>query len=100
MSVDKILQSDAFGHVSPFSPQTKKKIDRYDQLVQKRNRRSTTEEKEFQWLLDFMGSARPIGGAPAPGSIDAKVEEYLERHRHPQDNTGRHYHSRSGLKPS
>ncbi|MCH7516255.1 MAG: glycosyltransferase family 9 protein [Bacteroidetes bacterium] len=33
MNVDRILQSEAFGLVSPYTPKTQDKIDRYDQLA-------------------------------------------------------------------
>ena len=33
MNVDRMLQSQAFGLVSPYSPQTQMKIDRYDELL-------------------------------------------------------------------
>jgi len=77
MSVDKILQSKVFGYVSPYSPQTQTKIERYDVLLKKGQRRSTQENNEYQGLFDFMREARPIGGPPAPGSLDEKVEQFL-----------------------
>jgi hypothetical protein len=76
MNVDRILQSDAFGLVSPYSPETQDKMDRYDWLARKR--RAPKEEHEFQQLLDFMEEARPLGGPPPPNSLDARVERYLE----------------------
>jgi predicted ATP-binding protein involved in virulence len=77
MNVDRILQSDAFGLVSPYSPQTQAKIDRYDDL--KRRKRRPQEEKELAQLEMFMEEARPFGGPPMPGSLDAKIEEYLSK---------------------
>ncbi|MCK4660467.1 MAG: AAA family ATPase [Phycisphaerae bacterium] len=79
MNVDRILQSEAFGLVSPYSPQTQGKIDRYDELARKGKRRSVAENDEFQELFDFMKTARPIGGPPPKDSNEAKIEAYLEK---------------------
>lgn len=78
MNVDRILQSKAFGLVSPYSPETQEKIDRYDRLARKDGRRTPTENQEFSELSEFMGQARPIGGPPLPGSLDAKIDAYLQ----------------------
>lgn len=79
MNVDRILQSDAFALVSPYSPQTEEKIKRYDSLARRGNRRNRQENNEYQQLLEFMGEARPFGGPPLPDSLDARVEEYLQK---------------------
>ncbi len=79
MSVDRVLQSEAFGLLSAYSPQTQAKIDRYDALQQKDGQRTTQEEAELRSLSDFMETARPIGGPPPPGSLDARIEAYLEK---------------------
>ena len=79
MNVDRILQSQAFGLVSPYSPQTQEKIERYDDLVRKGPNISNKEQTELKQLSLFMEEARPIGGPPKPGSIEAKIEEYLEK---------------------
>ena len=78
-NVDQILQSEAFALVSPFSPQMQAKIDRYDALTKKGNKRKPHEEDELQRLLPFMEEARPFGGAPQPDSLDARIEDYLEK---------------------
>jgi hypothetical protein len=78
MNVDRILQSEAFGLVSPFSPQTQAKIDRYDSLARKGKRRNSQEEKDFGQLSLFMEEARPFGGPPLPDSLDARIEKYLQ----------------------
>jgi len=78
MNVDRILQSDAFGLVSPYSRKTQEKIDRYDKLARKGRRRSAKEDDDYTKLFEFMKEARPIGGPPAEGSIEAKVDAYLE----------------------
>jgi len=76
-SVDAILQSPAFGLVSPYSPQTQAKIDNYDNLKSKNNR-SRKEEQELQQLSLFMDEARPFG-TPTPGSLMARVDKYLDK---------------------
>jgi predicted ATPase len=78
MNVDRILESAAFGLVSPYSPQTQAKIDKYDILARKRQR-TKKEEEEMQLLLPFMKTARPFGGSPQPGSLDSKIDQYLEK---------------------
>lgn len=78
MNVDRILQSEAFGLVSPYSPQTQRKLERFDRLRGAKHRTSA-EERELQMLLDFVQEARPIGGPPAPGSLEAKIDTYLDR---------------------
>ncbi|CAK8724021.1 ATPase AAA-type core domain-containing protein [Candidatus Electrothrix laxa] len=78
MNVDRILESAAFGLVSPYSPQTQEKIDRYDTIARKR-RRTKKEEEEMQLLLPFMKTARPVGGPPEPGSLESKINQYLDK---------------------
>jgi predicted ATPase len=78
LNVDRILQSEAFGLVSPYSPETEAKINRFDELARKDGRRSSDEEQEHQLLFEFMKEARPIGGPPAPGSLEARIDAYLE----------------------
>jgi predicted ATPase len=78
MNVDRILESRAFGLVSPYSPQTTSKIERYDALV-RRKKRTSEEEHELQTLLPFMKAARPFGGPPLPGSLDSRIDKYLEK---------------------
>ncbi|MGB8260004.1 MAG: AAA family ATPase [Terracidiphilus sp.] len=76
-SVDYVLRSPAFGLVSPYSPQTQEKIDRYDSLLPKRSALTKQEREEFQQLQLFMQEARPFGGPPEPGSLEAKIDDYL-----------------------
>ena len=78
LSVDRVLQSDAFDLMSPYSPQTQGKIERYDTLARKGSKRRRNEEAEFQQLSLFMEEARPFGGPPEPGSLDARIVDYLE----------------------
>ena len=79
MNINRILQSEAFGLVSPYSPETQAKIDRFDELKRKNGRRTKKEEDEHQMLFDFMRTARPIGGPPEPGSLEARIDAYLEK---------------------
>ncbi|MFQ5637005.1 MAG: AAA family ATPase [bacterium] len=79
LNVDRILQSKAFGLVSSYSPQTQRKIKRYDTLIRKR-RRTPREENELQAdLFPFMKTARPFGAPPEPDSLNAKIDAYLSK---------------------
>ncbi|MFP2906051.1 AAA family ATPase [Pyxidicoccus sp. 3LFB2] len=78
LNVDRILQSEAFGQLSPYSPETAKRIERYDALARKRRKRSPREERELTELRAFMQRARPVGGPPEPGSLEAKLDAYIE----------------------
>ena len=80
MNVDRILMSEAFGLVSTYSPSTQERITRYDELTAKGEARTKNENTEYQGLLSFMTIARPVGGPPAPDSIDARIEQFLEDH--------------------
>jgi hypothetical protein len=64
--------------VSPYSPPTQEAIDRYDALARKK-KRSPAEEKELARLRAFMQEAMPLGGPPQPGSLDAKLDDYIEK---------------------
>lgn len=79
LSVDRILQSEAFGQLSPYSPETQKRIERYDTLAGKPRKRSPGEERELAELRAFIQKARPVGGPPEPGSLEAKLDAYIER---------------------
>jgi hypothetical protein len=77
LSVDNILRSPAFEYISPYSPQTQGKIDRYDILLPKKDHLNNDEKKEFKQLQLFVQEARPFGGPPAPGSLEAKIDAFL-----------------------
>lgn len=77
-SVDHVLQSRAFGLVSPYSPQTQWKIDRYDALARKGKARTPKDDEDFHNLSLFVEETRPFGGPPKPDSLDAKIEQYLK----------------------
>ena len=84
MNVDRILQSEAFGLLSAFSPATEEKIKRYDALVRKGRRRTAQENDELRPLLKFMEEARPIGGTPDPESLEGRIDQFLEAKLHDQ----------------
>jgi predicted ATPase len=75
-NVDRNLR-EAFG-TEPYSPVTQSKIDKYDELTKKGARRNRQEEQQRQQLELFMQAARPIGGPPEPGSLDARIEKFLD----------------------
>ncbi|MGO8750689.1 MAG: AAA family ATPase [Thermoguttaceae bacterium] len=78
MNVDRILQSDAFGLLSAYSPQTEEKIQRYDALTRKGRKRTAEENDELRPLLNFMAEARPVGGRPDPESLEGRIDQFLE----------------------
>ena len=78
MNVDRILQSEAFGLLSPYSPQTEEKIQRYDALKRKGRSNDRRENDELRPLLKFMEEARPIGGTPDPESLEGRIDQFLE----------------------
>ena len=78
-NVDRILESEAFGLVSTYSPETKQKLDRFDELNRKRQR-TRGEEEEYKSLFDFIDEAKPLGAPPEPGSLPARIDAFLENH--------------------
>lgn len=77
--VGRILESKAFGHVSPYSPETQDRIDRFDLLARKGSERTRKENVEYQTLLTFMEEARPLGGVPEPDSLVSRMDAYLDK---------------------
>ncbi len=78
LSVDRILQSEAFGLISTYSPQTEEKIQRYDELQRKGRRRTPKENDELRPLLKFIEVNRPIGGPRDPESLEGRIDQFLE----------------------
>lgn len=76
--VDYILRSPAFGLVSTHSPATQEKIDRYNYLTGNRNNLQGEQIEEYEKLRQFMKEFRPIGGKPEPGSLEDKINKFLE----------------------
>ncbi len=77
MSVDQILQSDAFGLVSAFSPETQQKIDRYYSLKRKRSL-NDAEKKELQQTIPFMETA--LGYKAEESETEKKLNEFIKEH--------------------
>ncbi len=75
--VDRALRSPAFELESTHSPETQEKINRYYQLMQRRNILDETEKGELEALSIFMRENRPINPPPEPGSLDARIEAFL-----------------------
>ncbi|MCX7046088.1 MAG: AAA family ATPase [Candidatus Sumerlaeota bacterium] len=87
MNIERVLASRAFSLVSPkykpmssFAPETQEKIDRYDELLIKGEKRNRAESREYQQLRNFIARARPFGGPPEPGSLQSRIEDFLEKH--------------------
>jgi len=79
LNVDRILQSPAFGLDSPYSPSTTGRLARYDQLLRRGSHRSGDEDREFEQLQLFVETARPLGGPPEPGSLNDRIDRFLEK---------------------
>jgi energy-coupling factor transporter ATP-binding protein EcfA2 len=80
LSVDDVLRSPAFEQISPYSPRTQEKIDRYDDLLSKKDNLNPKEKADFEQLQLFIQEARPFGGPPVPGSLEAKIDDFLGKH--------------------
>ncbi|MDP8229008.1 MAG: AAA family ATPase [Candidatus Electryoneaceae bacterium] len=78
LNVNDILKSLAFDLISTHSPQTQKKIERYDDLGRKGDQRTEEEEEEFGQQSLFMRKARPFGGPSEPGSLEERMEKYID----------------------
>jgi hypothetical protein len=77
--VRDILRSRAFGLVSTYSPETQDKLDRYDYLGEKGSGRTEAESREHKQLSLFLHEARPFGGPPPKGSLEARIDDYLAK---------------------
>jgi predicted ATPase len=77
-NVDRILQSDAFGLVSPFSPQTEESIKKY-YLLKRKVKLSTAEKKDLQTTLPFVENAIGYGGREE-SETEKKLDQYLKKH--------------------
>lgn len=74
LSVDKVLQSEAFGLVSPFSEETQQQIDRYYALKHK-PRRSHAEQLEYQATLPFVREA--LGNGAEPSETEKRLDDFI-----------------------
>lgn len=77
LSVDKILQSDAFGLVSAFSPETQQKIDRYYAL-KKKPKLNADEKNEYQTTLPFIEQA--LGYKAEESETEKSLNEFIKQH--------------------
>lgn len=73
-NVDRILESDAFGLVSPFSPQTQEKIDQYLRLKVKPTL-TKQEERDMQLALPYVEEA--YGGDLGKSELELEAERVL-----------------------
>ncbi len=72
--VDHVLQSDAFGLISTFSPQVETKIQRYDLLSSLGRVRTLSESAELKLLSEDLGQAvLPFEGT----SVEARMNRYI-----------------------
>lgn len=78
--VDRILTSEAFGLVSTFSPQAQEKIEQYHQLQFKFPDLEPDEKKIYEELRVFMQKAMPVNGVPEPGTLEDRINKFLEQH--------------------
>ncbi|MFM7175103.1 MAG: ATPase, partial [Caldilinea sp.] len=76
--VDRTLRSPAFGLKSTYAPPTETKIQRYHELKRRNGNLQSEERQEFQQLQLFMQEVRPFGERPAPDSLEARIDAFLE----------------------
>jgi hypothetical protein len=76
--VNRTLRSRAFGLQSTYSPPTEEKIKRYHGLKRKRENLAEEEKNEYKQLELFMQEVRPFGYLPDSGSLEAKIDAFLE----------------------
>jgi len=80
MDFDSAFTNPAIGMPSEFlNSDTENTIELYDQLRQKGNARTPKEELEYQSLAKIVNIARPIGGPAEPGSLQYRLEQYLDK---------------------
>jgi len=75
MSVDKILESDAFGLVSAYSPDTQKQIDKYFNL-KKKSKKTKDDEAQLQMALPFIEIA--LGYQANETEVEKKINDYIK----------------------
>ena len=76
LSVEKVLQSPAFGLVSVFSRQAQAEIDRYYTLRRKDNR-TPEENRQLELILPVVQQA--IGEPALMGDLEHKMDKYLDQ---------------------
>lgn len=75
-NVDKILQSEAFGLVSTYSPETQEKIDKYYRL-KKKKKLTLSEEKQLKLIFPLIQEVNKE--LPNENSLDYKIEQFLAK---------------------
>ncbi|MBD2299421.1 MULTISPECIES: AAA family ATPase [Nostocales] len=75
---DYILRSPAFGLESTHSPATQEKIQRFYELDNNKDNLSEKDKQEYEQLRNFMKTLQPIAGPPEPGSLEARIDAFLE----------------------
>ncbi|MCT6720063.1 AAA family ATPase, partial [Acidovorax sp. K2F] len=78
MSVDDILQSEAFGFLSTYSPETEHKLKRLAELSIADTSRSQKEEEEYRQLTLFVDEHNPFQLPDASEDIQKKIIKQLE----------------------
>jgi hypothetical protein len=78
MSVDDILQSEAFGFLSTYSPETEFKIKRLAELSTTAQRRTDEENQEYQQLTLFIEEHNPFQIPSVSKSLEEKIKIQLE----------------------
>ncbi len=76
--VNRTLTSSAFGLQSTYAPPTEKKIQRYHQLQRANGKLADEERQEYEQLQLFMKEVKPFGEQPAPDSLEARINAFLE----------------------
>jgi predicted ATPase len=76
--VDRALRSPAFGLTSTYSPQTEQKIKDYHELRRRKHQLVGEEREQLEQLELFIREAQPTGVPPEPGSLEARMDAFLE----------------------
>lgn len=79
LDADRALRSPAFGLVSTYSPETQERLEQYQRLRAKGARRTRREDELLGQLTLFFSEAQPYGLQPEPGSLEARIDEFLEK---------------------
>lgn len=77
MSVDEILQTEAFGLLSAFSPATQRKIERHTELASSHKNLSGKEAIEYQQLNLFLEEYNPLGIQKLPNSLESRINRFV-----------------------
>ncbi len=77
--VDTVLRSPAFDLVSTHSPDTDEKVKRYHQLRGRHPKLNPQEKEAYVQLELFMQKAQPLSQLPEPGSLEDRMNRFLEK---------------------